>query len=238
MRLSLAILGLLSASPVAQATAWTATYEFHAAGLRLLEAQFSFDIDGLEYRLEVHSRSRGLAGFFARSEQTTTVTGRWAGDVPRPSRYRVWGSFRGERRVVEMDYAADGAPRITALVPSTAEDLRETVPPERLPGALDALSAVARLSRLVAQTGRCDVQATMFDARRLTQVTVRTVGPEATPNDWGAGMQGPALRCELESRLLAGFRTDQDRDRAAVPVLTTAWIGRPVEGAPPVPLRL
>ena len=238
MRKSLALLALIAWPAMAQATAWTATYEFHAAGLRVLEAQITFDVDGPEYRLEAHSRSRGLLGFFAHSEQVTTITGRWAGGMPRPRQYRVQGQYRGERRVVEMDYGADGTPRVGALVPSAIDDSREPVPAERLPGTLDALSAVARLSRIVAETGRCDTAATMFDARRLTQVNVRTIGQEAAPNARGAGLQALVLRCELESRVLAGFRTDQDRARAAQPIVTTAWIGRPVEGAPPVPLRL
>ncbi len=238
MHKPLVILACLALPAAAQATAWTATYEFHAAGLRVLEAVFTFDVDGPEYRLEVRSRSRGLVGFFASSEQTTSVAGRWAGDVPRPQHYTVRGRYRGEPRLVDMTFNGNGTPRVAALVPSTTEDSREVVPPERLPGTLDALSAVARLSRIVAETGRCDTGAMMFDARRLTQVRVRTIGQEATPNDWGGGMQGPALRCELDSRLLVGFRTDQDRERAAQPIITTAWIGRPIAEAPPVPLRL
>jgi len=236
--LALALVLLLALPRPGQANTWTATYEFHAAGLRVLEARFTFDVDGPRYRMEVVSRSAGLASLFARSGQTTTVTGSWAADTPRPQRYRVQGTFRGQRRVVEMDFGPDGQPRLGEVEPSAASESREQVPAERLGGALDALSAIARLSRIVASTGRCDLQALLFDARRLTEVTVRTHGIEAVPTDWGAGVQGQALRCELESRLLAGWRTDQDIERAREPVLTTAWIGRPIPEAPPVLLRL
>ncbi len=236
--LLLACLLLLALPRPGQATAWTATYEFHAAGLRVLEARFTFDVDGPQYRLEVLSRSRGLASLFARSEQVTSVTGSWAGDTPRPRSYRVQGAFRGQRRAVAMEFGPDGLPRLGELEPSLASENREPVPPERLGGTLDALSAIARLSRLVAQTGRCDVQAQLYDARRLTEITIRTQGTEAVPTEWGAGVQGQALRCELESRLLAGWRTDQDIERAREPFMTTAWIGRPIAEAPPVPLRI
>ena len=47
-----------------------------------------------------------------------------------------------------------------------------------------------------------------------------------------------ALRCELESVLLGGWRTDQDIDRARQPVITTVWIARPQADGPPVPLRI
>lgn len=237
-QLALAFLVLLALARPGQATGWTATYEFHAAGLRVLEAQFTFDVDGPRYRLEVVSRSRGLVSLFARSEQTTSVTGAWAGDTPRPQSYRVQGAFRGQRRAVAMEFGPDGRPRVTELEPSMAAENREPVPPERLAETMDALSAIVRLSRIVARTGRCDAQAQLFDARRLTEVTVRTQGSEPVPTEWGTGMQGQALRCELETRLLAGWRTDQDIERAREPVMTMAWIGRPIAEAPPVPMRI
>jgi hypothetical protein len=83
MRYHILLLAALAPNIAAPALAapWTATYEFHAAGLRVLEAEFTFDVDGPQYRLEVHSRSRGLVNVFARNEQTTTVSGRWEGDT-------------------------------------------------------------------------------------------------------------------------------------------------------------
>jgi Protein of unknown function (DUF3108) len=235
--LLLAALALAIAAP-ARATPWTATYEFHAAGLRVLEAEFTFDVDGPQYRLEVHSRSRGLFNVFARNEQTTSVSGRWEGDTPRPERYRVRGAFRGQSRIVDMDFAPDGMPRLGALEPSNATDMREEIPRENLAGTIDALSAVAQLSRIVARTERCEADARMYDARRLTRVHARTIGTEAVPADWREGLRGMALRCEVESVLLGGWRTDQDIERARQPVVTTVWIARPVAEAPPVPLRL
>jgi hypothetical protein len=222
----------------ARATPWTATYEFHAAGLRVLEAEFTFDVEGPQYRLEVRSRSRGLFSVFARNEQTTSIIGRWDGDTPRPQRYRVHGAFRGQPRVVEMDFGPDGMPRVGALEPSNAADMREDIVRENLGGSIDALSAVAQLSRIVARTDRCEAGARMYDARRLTQVHARTIGTEAVPPDWREGLRGVALRCEVESVLLGGWRTDQDIDRARQPVVTTVWIARPLAGAPPVPLRI
>ncbi len=235
---SLLVLLATTVAAPARAVPWTATYEFHAAGLRVLEAEITFDVDGPQYRLEVRSRSRGLVSVFARSEQTSSIVGRWDGDAPRPQRYRMQGTFRGQPRLAEMDFGPDGLPRLGALEPSNAADQREEIPRQSLGGAIDVLSAVAQLSRTVARTNRCEASARMYDARRLTQVQVRTTATEEVPPDWREGMRGMALRCELESVLLAGWRSDQDIDRARQPVLTTVWIARPVAGAPPVPLRI
>ncbi len=237
MRIILACLALLAALP-AHASSWTATYELHAAGLRALEAVFIFDVDGPNYRVEVQTRSRGLVGLFASSNQLTVVEGMWQGDQARPRRYRANGTFRGEPRVVAMDWRPDGQPVIAVLEPTNAAETREDVAPNLLSGTVDALTGIAQLSRVVAETGRCESRTRLFDARRLTQVTVRTAGIEPVPNGAGAGLQGQALRCVLETRLLGGLRADQDQTRAREPVQTTAWIGRVAENAPPVPFRI
>jgi hypothetical protein len=52
------------------------------------------------------------------------------------------------------------------------------------------------------------------------------------------GFAGPALRCELKSRVIAGFRIDQDQAEAGKPQPATAWLGRPVSGAGPLPVRI
>lgn len=237
MRTTLACLALLLA-PAAQAAPWTATYELHAAGLRALEATFTFDVDGPNYRIEVRTRTRGVVGFFANSNQLTVTEGVWQGDQVRPRRYRANGTFRGQPRVVSMDWRPDGQPVVGALEPTNAAETREDVAPNLLPGTVDALSAIVQLSRVVAETGRCESRIRLYDARRLTQVTVRTAGTEPVPNDWGDGLQGQALRCVLETTLLSGLRTDQDQTRAREPVQTTAWITRAAENAPPVPFRI
>lgn len=233
MRIPVACLAILLSLP-AQAATWTATYELNAAGLRALEATFTFDLDGPNYRIEVRTRTRGVIGFFASSDQVTVTEGAWQGNQARPRRYRVNGTFRGQPRLVAMDWRPDGQPMVSALQPTNAAESREEVTPNLLPGSIDALTAIVQLSRVVAETGRCDTRTRLYDGRRLTQVTVRTIGMAPVPN--GPGTQ--ALRCVLETVPIAGLRTDQDQTRARTPVQTTAWIARAAENAPPVPFRV
>ena len=233
------IAGLLLATPAAAQPSWQAVYDLHVGGLRALQAEVTFQIDGPRYRVEVHTRTRGLVGLFARSEQRTVVEGVWQGDTPRPTSYRVDGTFRGQRRLVEMEFDAAGRPALRALVPSNGAEQREDIPADRALGAVDALTAVVGLARIVTATNRCEAETVLYDARRLSQVVVRTAAAaEPVPNDWGVGLQGQALRCTIESRLLAGFRLDQDRARPPEPVTITAWVGQPRAEAPPLPMRI
>ncbi len=237
MRTALAMLAVMAAPAAAEP--WRAVYHLHVGGLRAMEAVVTFQFAGPGYRVEVRSRTMGLAGVLARSEQRTVVEGDWAGEVPRPRRYTVSGTFRGQPRHVEMEFDAQGRPLLRALVPTNASENREDVSAERAAGAIDGLSAVVALARVVAATGRCEAQTRLYDARRLSSVLVRTAAArEAVPNTWGVGLQGEAMRCEIESRLLAGFALDRDRARPPEPFTITAWVGPQAEGAPPVPMRI
>lgn len=236
---SILFAGLLLATPAAAQPGWQAVYDLHVGGLRALQAEVSFQIDGPRYRVEVHTRTRGVIGLFARSEQRTTVEGVWQGDVPRPTSYRVDGTFRGQRRLVEMDFDRAGRPILRAVQPTNGAEQREEITPDRALGAVDALTAVVGLARIVAATNACEAETTLYDARRLSAVVVRTAAAaEPVPNEWGVGVQGQGLRCTIESRLLAGFRLDQDRSRPPEPFTITAWVGRAEAGAPPLPMRI
>lgn len=232
-----ALLLALPTSLPARAATWTATYELQAAGLAALEAVFTFDVDGPDYRIEVRTRSRGVVGLFASSSQVTVSEGVWQAGQARPRRYRADGVFRGTPRHVAIDWR-DGTPVVSTLQPTNGNETREPIATDLLPGTMDALTGLVQLSRTVADTGRCESRTRLFDARRLTQITVRTAGQEPVPAEWRGVVQGMSLRCVLESRLLGGLRVDQDPTRAREPVETTAWIARVAENAPPVPLRI
>ncbi len=203
-----------SAAPVA------AEYTVHAAGLTLMRARVVYDLDGPggRYHVTTQVRLTGLASTFGGGEQQTGVEGRWQGAEPRPDRYRAAGTWRGTPRRVAMDWQ-NGSPVILALEPANTD--REPVPEALQRGTIDGLSALAKLARTVAATGRCDAQAALYDGRRRTDQAVRTVGTEALALTGGASTT--QLRCRVETRVLAGRHLDQDPAEAAKPQQAEAW---------------
>ncbi|MFL1461196.1 DUF3108 domain-containing protein [Roseococcus sp. DSY-14] len=212
---------LAGATP-AMAAPWRAEYAVTVSGITVLEAQVLFDIDGAGYRVETRTRSRGVATLVSRGHQRTLAEGSWRGGTALPRRYETEGQWRGAVRNAVLDYA-NGAPRIRRLEPP--EDMPRTpVPEDALPGTLDSLSILAMLARQVGATARCDGRARMFDGRRLTDFSARTL--EQTP-------QG--LHCEVEARAIAGIPTDRDPAQARAPQVLQAWFVQPVPGGPAVP---
>jgi hypothetical protein len=106
-------------------------------------------------------------------------------------------------------------------------------------GTLDALSALLRLSRVVAATGRCEAEASVYDGRRRVDYVMRTAGREfLPPRRDGSAWAGEALRCVFEGRQVAGFFRDQARQERGRPTQGEAWVAPLVPGGPHVPVRL
>ncbi|MGK7869177.1 DUF3108 domain-containing protein [Falsiroseomonas sp. E2-1-a20] len=212
-----------------------AVYEVYAAGMTILQVEAVFDISATGYRIETRLRTQGIAASFVSGEQVSRVSGAWAGAVARPEAFHSQGTWRGQARLISLGWEG-GDPVVRRLEPADEEN-REPVPQEARRGTIDALSAMALLSRTVAGSGHCEGQAPVFDGRRRSIFLSSTVQQDLI-RPWRAAWHGQALRCHFESRLLAGFLRDQPRDRAAAPQRGTAWIAAPYPGAPPIPVRI
>jgi hypothetical protein len=212
-----------------------ARYEVRAAGLTVMRVTAGIDIDAQRYRISTRVEIAGLADLFASGDQVTAAEGVWQAADPAPRHYRVSGTWRGGPRRVEIDWGTDGRPQVGTLVPP-AEAEREPVPEPLRLRTMDALSALAKLVRTVAETGACDLTAAVFDGRRRADYTARTEGIERLPEAEVA--TGRALRCGFESRLLAGRRGDQDPEAAQRPQPGTAWLAQLRPGLPPLPVRV
>ena len=235
---ALAVAALAFSSTPAAAEPVLARYEVQAAGLTVMQVEALFDLAGPggTYHIATRIRLTGMAGLLGSGDQVIRVEGRWQGAQPLPERYRAEGHWRGTPRQVAMDYGPDRVPALRALVPAEEAE-REPVPPALRHGTMDALSALAKLVRVVAETGRCDAEAATFDGRRRLDYSVRTAGMDRLPPGPG-GFGGEALRCALESRLVAGRRTDQDPEVAQRPQPATAWMARTGQVGLPLPVRV
>lgn len=229
----LAGVALLGSAPAARAAPFEASYTVSQSGLPVLDVDLALLLTEGSYRLTSVSRARGLARLFLPSEQRAEVQGGLSGREVRPIRYMTEGNWRSGQRRTVLDYIG-GSPRLAVLEPPEGPD-RIPVPPDQIAGTIDSLSALVRLSLAAAATGRCDLSGSVFDGRRRLEWSSRTVGNGPAPV---AGVAGEALRCSLQSRLVAGFRRGDDPAEAGRPRDAEAWIAVLGPGMPPMPVRV
>lgn len=234
--LLLSPLALMSAG-AARAEPFRAQYAMTVlGGMTIAQMEASLDISGGGYRIETKLRPTGIASMVASGDQTSLVDGRWGRNGPEPQRYITNGSWRGTARHMVIEYQA-GMPVIRRMEPDERTE-REPVPPALATGTLDGLSVLAKLTRQVAETGKCDGTAAIYDGRRRVDATSSTIGWERLTASRSDGFSGVALHCDFESRVIAGFRLDDDRETATRPLKGRAWIAPATADRPPVPVRV
>ena len=214
----------------------TLSYATTVAGLTVMMTEADVEMSGRGYRIDIATRTAGTYGLLFRGETRTLAQGVWSGNTVAPQRYAVSGAWRGSPRQTLMDYVTS-QPDVLRLEPPNAAE-REPVPPELQRETVDTISAAALLARQATLTSACNGSLRTFDGRRLFEVTSRTGGWETLPPGATPAYAGPALRCEFEGRLLAGFLLDADRESSARPQKGTAWLARLTRDSPMLPVRL
>lgn len=223
--------------PAAAADTWNAVYQAYVAGLNAVELRASFGFDPAGYRIAIRSRTVGMTKLFVDGQQLNRADGVWASVSPaiqlRPRNFHIDGTWRGNPRRAHIAFG-DAGPAIRDLLPP--ERNRQPIPELARRDAIDPLSVLAALSRLVAERGTCDGEARVYDGRKLEVTAARTVGWEDIPRSTATIFTGRALRCDLELRLIGGFLPDSDRADQAKPRRGTMWLAAPAPGAPQLPV--
>jgi hypothetical protein len=227
------IMLLLAPAGLTPALAVEAVYQVTQTGIAVVEITARFEARPDGYWMRSVSRAVGIGRLFAQHEIRSEVEGIWRAEGVVPQRYQVEGNWRGDARRTVLLYR-EGVPQTLELEPPEGIT-NEPVPLPARRGSIDALSAFAWMSRIVTQTGGCDLAGPIFDGRRRLDWSSRTIGTVRLRH---AGQEVEALQCGLESRLVAGMRHGDDRARAMQPRPATAWLAKVDQSLPPIPIRV
>lgn len=193
-----AVLLAALALPVPQAGAAGGAAEFAVSirGFRVASLTLSGRRDGAAYDVTGTLASAGLLGWVRHIRYDASVTGRFLGPRPVPSRY-VENADTGKRRSQAVMAYRDGVPQVKSYNPPRPPAVQEIAPVTQ-GGTVDPLTALYMVLRDVPRAGACDLRLTLFDGRRRSQVVL---GPAET--------SGGRIACAGEYRRLQGF-TDAD----------------------------
>jgi hypothetical protein len=225
-----------AASAAVPQTRMRTDYDVYAHGLRIAAFDASYGLGEGGYSIAVAYRTTGLAGAMFSGHQLSSAAGVWQAGGLAPLHADGDGYWRGEPRRIAIDYD-DGDPVVRELTPPN-EPEREPVPRAMQARTMDTLSAMMLLLHNVAAAGRCDADVTTFDGRRLIRITARTVGSEVLEATSRSSFAGPALRCDFEGVLLAGFLHDGHEADSRKPKHGSAWFASLAPDQPPAPVRI
>ncbi len=223
---------------------WTVDYDGFAHGILALKLHATLTLTPSTYTGALSFHTAGMIGWMVRSTDDSHVQGRFVKADPtdatpdraEPSSFLSVGNLRGTDRVTRMTYQ-NGTPVIGTLTPNVLLE-RKPVPQTAWPHTIDNLSALAMLVRQVADTGRCDGSATLFDGRRLTTLAARTAGTEALPHTGRSLFAGQTLRCDFDGNQLYGFKNDESEAEQRRTKHGNAWLATVLPNEPPVPVKV
>lgn len=214
------------------------TYQAYAGPFYVLSADAELVLEDGRYRVATVSRTEGFANWFFSWNSRVVSEGARSGADLRPARHKVQSRWKGKDRRVHLRY--DGArPVIETLHPEPDGSKRDPVPETMIGDTVDPLTMTAHLMVRMANGGECRGDYRVFDGRRRYDLTISERGGAELEAPGSSVFRGTARSCALAMDRIAGFRKpddDEDTNKARLkePLL---WMGRPMETAPPVPVR-
>jgi hypothetical protein len=220
----------------AQAAGALLHYTARLHGVPLLDITYCLALGPAAYQSSISARTLGLLEFIVHGRSEGHAEGALDGLRVKPAAYEEHGRLSGESHSVTIAYP-NGDPVLRQMAPPL-EKYRLAIPPERLTGAMDGLSAIALETLVATRTGACQGQALVYDGFQLRLGTTHTAGTEVLKPDARSIFSGVALRCDTQSVMLAGYLKDKPIPPQARPRFSSAWLGKLAPAGPMLPLRL
>jgi Protein of unknown function (DUF3108) len=214
-------------------------YTIYAGGFHVLDASIVLDFGRDGYTVEVNAQTQGILGTLFPWQTLAHSDGKLNAGEAQPRTHRQTGTWRGQDRAVSLHYDGSGSVLAEVRPPEDPAE-REPVPPEMVPGTTDPLSAVLSVASAIAVGRGCSETVPVFDGRRRYDLTFQAMGSRNLPPNRYSVFSGPAVECQVTSKVLAGrWRKDggwASDDEKKTPV--SLMLASVVEGMPPVPVRL
>ncbi|MDX1576757.1 MAG: DUF3108 domain-containing protein [Kiloniellales bacterium] len=231
-----AVLATLIALPVAAAArAETVSLDYLVGWghLTIAEAEVSFSQTESSYRLIGDGRTRGILDLFVSWTGRAETEGVLRTDGRRPLVHRNRGTWNENTRTTRVDWTGEAAPRTEAEPPPDLEKVTP-VPEAATVGTSDPLTVVLSVLDRLAETGRCEAEAKIWDGRRRYDISVTHLGEERLVADRPWAYDGVATRCTLQFERIGGFWREQPRwrdpDEEGAPPSRTLWVAEIAPG--------
>ncbi|MEM7223701.1 MAG: DUF3108 domain-containing protein [Pseudomonadota bacterium] len=198
-------------------------YEVAWGNFTLAEAEVKYREDQTRYHLAGQGRTEGLLEWFFTWHGTAETEGLLEATGRRPLAHQSEGTWNDSTRSTRVAWPGKGPPTTETQPPPDLE-LVTPVPKDATAGTSDPFTAVLQLLDSLAETGRCEAEAKVWDGRRRYDLAVAHIGPETLVPDrpWAYG--GPAVACALSHQRIGGFWRDSEAPEATRRVVWAAEI--------------
>ena len=202
---------------------------FGFAGLHAVSSRTEIQELGERYTIVSDLTTRGVTGVVVSLTEHSVVSGRLTADSARPEAFRSDIRRNGVDLHDRVDYHSDGS------VDGTASPAAP-VPPEKLRGTIDNLTAYFLIERQLARDGVCTRRIAVYDGRLRYDLHFTDRGEKILNNAGGQRFAGPTRACHMQRIEIAGFPSDpKDGEGAREGMI---WYARLMPGDLLLPVRM
>jgi hypothetical protein len=198
---------LLAASPAA-AGSIEIGFAVYGSGIHLANGTFAIERGDGRYETRIEARGTRLVDLLTGWSYVAEAEGRLTAAGLAPETFRAERRLRRKHEVRRMRWDETGEVEVVDVPPQSAEDAA-AVPAEFRPGTIDPLSALFAVATALGPDG-CSGDLPVFDGRRRYDILARNDGTDTLEVSRLTRYSGPADRCEVTLRPVAGFEGDRD----------------------------
>jgi hypothetical protein len=197
------------AEPAAPANEIELRIEVYAfAGFHVLTNRTTIDASAGRYRITTELDTRGIVSLFIDLNSRSETHGRIAGDAVAPEGYASDVRRNGVDRRYRIDYAPAGPMASEWSPPATT--WQSSIPPAKLAGTVDQLTAYFIAERQLRDRGSCSVVVPVFDGRGRYNLRFKDVKPENPDIRGPRYYPGPTHVCDVIRLDVADFPGNND----------------------------
>jgi hypothetical protein len=225
-------------------------YDVYIGGIYAFHFEATLSVDERSYNVALAGGTTGFIGRMFSWQADMRSVGGIASAQPAPAglssaTFESATTWQGKPRKTTLRFHDDGRYEVALEPPddtdtATSKDA-DGAPPAVLPaGTMDPVAAAIAALAGSARDGTCARRETVFDGRRYYELIVRDGdGDNVAPPNHLSAYAGPALKCRIAMKRLAGFGKRRyaqywDEETGTLP---TIWSAPLVPGMPLVPVR-
>jgi hypothetical protein len=206
---SLLIVAGPRAEPAAMGNEVELRIEVYAfAGFHVLTNRTTIDASPGRYRITTEIDTRGIVSLFIDLNSRSETHGRVAGNAVVPEAWHADVRRNGVDRRYRIDYAP-GGPLASEWAPP-ATTWQSPIPPQRLAGTVDQLTAYFIAERQLRDRGSCSIVVPVFDGHGRYNLRFKDVKPGDPDNRGPRYYSGPTHACDVIRLDVADFPGNKD----------------------------
>jgi hypothetical protein len=175
------------------------------AGFHVLTNRTTVVTSPDRYTITTDLDTRGIVSLFIDLNSHSEVHGRLVADAAVPEAYRSDVMRNGVDRRYRIDYAGSG-PLASEWAPP-ANAWQSPIPPQKLLGTVDQLTAYFLVERELGERGTCTVTIPVFDGHSRYNLRFKDAGAETSSR---RGFTGPTHVCDVTRDDIAGMPGNRD----------------------------